>query len=105
MSRSQRLRPIGSPLNPIECEKKGRKHLKNRQLPVFLLFLPLVVETQHRFVEHSGKGERLVNFFRLGDSAEFRMQRNGNFGFEEFFLLREGWHNSFVISKLNPNVK
>jgi hypothetical protein len=50
-------------------------------------------------------GEGLVNFFRLGDSAQLIMEGNGDFGFEEFLLLFRSRHTFSIVSKLMLNVK
>lgn len=61
--------------------------LEDRQLPVFLLLLPLKVQSQDCRVEHLGKLRPFVDLFRRWDRAVLVVERCRDFGFEEFLLL------------------
>ena len=54
---------------------------------MFLLLLPLKVQSQDCRVEHLGKLRPFVDLFRRRDLAVLVIERGGDFGFEEFLLL------------------
>jgi hypothetical protein len=82
-----------------------RDTLKNGPLSILLLLLSLEMQPQHCLIHDAGEEKHLFNFFCFGDSAEFVMEGNGDFCFEEFFLLFRGRDIISIVSKLITNVK
>ena len=80
------------------------KCLKDSKLAVFLLLLSLKVQPQYRFIHNSCHQKHFVYFFRLGNAAEFVMECDCYFGFENVILLFSGCH-ILSVSKHFDNVK
>src|SRR5215216_404915 len=61
--------------------------LEDCQLSCLLLFLSLVMKAKNCFVHNSCQHRHLFNLLLFRHSPQFILQGNGDFGFEEAFLL------------------
>ena len=75
--------------------------LKDRKLSGLLLFLSLVVKTQHSLVHDPCEHGHLFNLLLFWHSPQFILKRNSDFGFKEAFLLLGG-HGTHITNVPKP---
>src|SRR3954447_9838187 len=81
--------------------------LEDCQLPLFLLFLSLVVRAKDCLIHNSCQKKYFLHFLFCWHLTDLILEGNGDFGFEEawflFFLFRSG--HIIIVAKLISIVK